>query len=179
MKPNALEILSKALSIRESFDEKAKRNPRLLELLRSPDAKVTSDWYMCVPAFFNEALDIRMTQRMKQGIQQLVWTQGSTFSFKEGDKIYDTAKAYLQWSEALRHIRLCVSVRSAVNSAPEQNKAGVVVRPRNPGKVLFTLLSPNAEKTRIVEYEEHELTQDDFVRFLIAGPDPALRAKLR
>jgi len=180
MKPKALQILDSALRITESADKKPKKKPRLTELLHSPEAEETPDWYMCVPACFNEALDIRLTPRQQAGQQRMVWTQGSTFSFKQGDIIYDTPKAYLQWSEALKHLHLGVIIRLAVDSVPEKrNEGGDVISPRNHGQVSFTLHRPNAEKTRLIEYGEHELTQDDFVRFLIAGPDAALTKKLK
>lgn len=34
--------------------------------------------------------------------------------FSVGDTLYDNQKAYLQWSEALKHFKHCISVKESV-----------------------------------------------------------------
>jgi len=42
------------------------------------------EWYMCVPEAFRPALDMEQSERVIKGKKNLVWTQGSRFSFKLG-----------------------------------------------------------------------------------------------
>ena len=72
---------------------------------------------MRIPDAFRGALDIQQTIRVSAG-KQLVWTQGSTFTFKVGDTLYDTPDAYQEWATALKKIRLCVAVKSASDARP-------------------------------------------------------------
>jgi hypothetical protein len=46
------------------------------------------------------------------------------------------------------------------------------------GQVTFAILTPNKERTKIVERGEHAMSQDDFVRFLILGPLEELKRKI-
>ena len=114
-------VLNKLLVLTEESLEKGK-GKRLTELLKEPEVNETSDWYMCVPQCFNNALDIRLTVRKGNGNETLVWTQGSAFSFKQGDTLYDTPRAYDAWGESLNHISLCVSVQKASDSIPGKRK---------------------------------------------------------
>ena len=128
---------------------------------------------MCHPAF-NEALDIKQTERVEDSKKGPVWTQGSTFSFKEGDTLYDTADAYKVWSEALKDINLCVQINLASSAQPFQGEVG-----RFSGSVSFSILAPDKDRSKMVECAEHTMSQDDFVRFLIVGPHDDLKNKIR
>ena len=76
---------------------------------------------MCVPSCFHEALDIKQTVRVIDGKKQLIWTQGSHFSFKQGDIIYDNPEAYQgAWSETINKIGFCVFVKSAIDAGPAE-----------------------------------------------------------
>ena len=119
---------------------------------------------MHVPTCFNDALDIRQTARKLDGKLATVWTQGAAFAFKAGDTIYDTALAYEEWGQALRHIRLCVQVRNASDATGSEPSLA-----RDPGTVAFDLLAPSHDKTRMVHSASRTLTQNAFVRFLISG----------
>jgi hypothetical protein len=142
----------------------AKKEERLTDLLKNPEMDVSQGWYMHVPTCFNNALDLRQTPRKVDGKTETVWTQGSVFSFKPGDTIYDTPKAYSVWAEAVQTIRLCVQVKSAIDATSPQPSV-----PRSPGSVEFDVLVPNSDRTRLVHTGSHVLTQDQFVRFLISG----------
>jgi hypothetical protein len=150
--------------------ERSTRENRITELLRDPKAKYADGWYMCVPTCFNEALDIKQTERVQNKKKILVWTQGSFFSFKEGDTLYDTPDAYKVWSEALKCISLCIQVKSASSAGPTDGSAG-----RSPGSVTFSIFTPNSDRSKIIEIGNHTMSQDDFVRFLIAGPSDDLK----
>jgi len=140
------------------------REKRLTELLRDPESDQGGGWFMYVPRCFNDALDIRQRPRVIDGRTTTVWTQGSTLAFKPGDLIYDTERAYGEWSEALRHVGVAVQVKSATDAVASQ--PGV---DRAPGSVTFDVLLPSADRSMLVSSGCLTLTQDGFVRMLITG----------
>lgn len=163
-----------ALSILECLtSDSSKRQKRLTRLLKPADAEHANGWFMCVPSCFNNSLDIRRTERSEGGRKALVWTQGSAFSFAEGDVIYDTLDDERPWSDALKKLSLCVQVRRALSAQPPSEQA-----PRFPGSITFDVLKPDKSGTEIVKLCQHIMSQDDFVRFLIAGPSGELADKL-
>jgi hypothetical protein len=143
-----------------------KRIIRQEKLLKSP-YESNSDWYFDVPPCFNQALDICQTERITDGKLRLIWTQGSAFSFQAGDTLYSHCNVYgCCWREALKKMTCCVSILEAESATP-QNKE----KPRNPGKVVFKQYSVDRKTNQLrEEYSRVEMTQDDFVRFLIKGP---------
>jgi hypothetical protein len=178
MKKNSTAILEKVLRLTEESVEKGK-TARLTELLKAPQDNETSDWFMCVPSCFNNALDIRLTTRKSKGESTLVWTQGSAFSFKPGDTLYDTSKAYSEWGEALGHLSLCISVEQATDAVPERRKGQQGENtPRNKGSIHCSILIPNNDRTALMKIGEFRRTQDEFVFLLIRGPDDKLRQRI-
>lgn len=167
MRQTSLEILERLLEV------PAKRDERLTDLMRLPDSAVNAGWFMHVPRCFNDALDIKQTTRMLGNEPVSVWTQGPGFSFKPGDTIYDTARGYDEWSEALRHINVAVQVSGATDATSWQFVAGELearLEPtRTSGMVAFRIFRPSADRTRLVQSSSHVLTQDAFVRLLITG----------
>ena len=157
MANKTISLLERVIGIRD-------KKTRLTNLLANP-VKGDLSWYMYVPPCFNDAMDIRLTDRKIHGEKKLTWTQGPFFSFDRGDTLYDTQLAYQEWAKALEHISLCISIRNAspVITGPKGS-------PRNPGKVFFEILVPNDKKTQLVKLNEHVMNQNDFVRFLVIGP---------
>ncbi|NCC62220.1 MAG: hypothetical protein EOM12_15070 [Verrucomicrobiae bacterium] len=153
--------------------EKPTRENRLTNLLKDPSAETAEGWYMCVPSCFNDALDIKQTERVVNKMKALVWTQGSSFHFNTGDTIYDTPDAYKVWSEALKTIGVCVQIKTGASAGNTEGGTG-----RFGGSVTFAILTPNKDRTTIVERGEHSMSQDDFVRFLISGPPEELKGKI-
>jgi hypothetical protein len=153
--------------------EELTRGNRLPDLLKEPPGETAKGWYMCVPPCFNDALDIKQTERIKNKKKTLMWTQGSSFSFKTGDTIYDTPDAYKVWSEALKTIGLCVQVKTGASAVPAEGDTG-----RFAGSVTFSILTPNNDRSKIVERGDHTMSQDEFVRFLISGPSEELKQKI-
>jgi len=167
-------MTTKVLTILDQMiREKSTREKRFTDLLKDPAAEIAAGWYMCVPPCFNDALDIKQTERVENKKKTLVWTQGSSFSFKTGDILYDTPKAYQLWSEALEDINLCIQVKTASSAGSAEGDSG-----RVPGSITFSILTPNKDRSMIVERGEHTMTQDDFVRFLISGPTEELKLKI-
>ena len=180
MKSKSLASLEKALNLTDESGEKSTRTKRQPDLIKTPEDNENCGWHMYVPASFNSALDIKQTPRIKDGKETSVWTQGSTFSFKTGDTIYDTPKAYLEWREALKHISLCISVEEATDAIPaKKNTEQNEIIPRQSGSVRFSILTPNDQQTEIVKRGSFQLTQDEFVRYLIEGPEGKLKSRVQ
>jgi hypothetical protein len=179
MKTKALAVLERVLKLSEDPAEKGKFRRRLTDLLKPPKDEETKDWFMCVPSCFNNAIDIRLTTRKIKGNETLVWTQGSAFSFKPGDTLYDTSKAYSEWGEALQYLSRCISVEQATDAVPEKRKGqqgeNII---RNPGSIRFSILVPNNYRTALMKIDEFLMTQDDFVFLLIRGPEDELKQRI-
>lgn len=142
---------------------------RSRELLRPAEGTDQGDWFMFVPACFNEALDIKFNC----GEPNPGWTQAGCFAFKTSDVIYDSAKAHQVWSEALHSINLAIVVRSGTPAGIGED--GV----RYAGSVRFAVMLPTSDRKKLVEHFEHQLTQDEFVRLLINGPDSTLASRIK
>ena len=62
------------------------------KILRPHDAEITDSWAFCVPRYFNDALDIKLTEVKIDKVPHLVWTQGTSFAFQRDDIIYDVPR---------------------------------------------------------------------------------------
>ena len=169
MGEDAGEVLGKLI---ELATPRGSRSRRLAALLRPRDAEHADGWGMCVPPCFNDALDIRLTQRMKDKKPVWEWTGGANFCFKAGDRIYDSPEAYSDWPGALKKISVCFSIQEAdpvTAAGPEVD--------RNPGRVRFAVLEPDRAKKRLVKRGERTVTQDEFVLLLIEGLGEGTRSR--
>jgi len=160
-KDHSLQILGRTVGA-------SSRQERLTDLLSEFPGGYADNWYMQIPDVFRGAVDIQQTIRVSAGKQQLVWTQGSTFSFKVGDTLYDTPDAYQEWATALKKLRLCVAVKSATDSRPVSKDNPK----RHAGYVAFEIFKPNRDRSAVEKVGEQSCSQDEFVRFLIAGALP-------
>jgi hypothetical protein len=158
------------LDMKNLPDAKKQKGRRTTELLKEPEESFTQ-WYMCIPKCFNDALDIKKTTRVetdnttKQKKERLTWTQGILFSFKVGDIIYDAPEGYtLPWSEALQKINTVVQITQIADTTRSNQTA-------SKSEVVFNILIPNDTKTGLEIKEQTRATPDNFVRFLIVGPD--------
>ena len=141
------------------------RITRTTALLKDPSVNNDEAWYMCVPQCFNDALDIRKTDRKIDGKTESIWTQGSLFSFKAGDTLLDIPNTFGVWNEAMKTLGCCIQVINGTNASPAKNG-----NDRFSGSVSFILYVPDAGRSKMVERGRHTMSQDDFVRFLIVGP---------
>lgn len=139
-------------------NDKSRHQRRSLNLIANFTDGYAEDWHFAVGECFKDELDIKYTKRIEKSEKVMRWTQGHSFCFAEGHIIYDTPKAYLQWSEALKHIKLCCSVLRAVPN-----------RPDNSGSVTFKLSKPNKNKDGLETIGQYNLTQNAFVEFLKTG----------
>ncbi len=172
--------------ITQNFLEKQGRYPkkekRHTEFLKNPERTLTDndEWFICVPSFFNDCLDIAKTdRRFKTGCKikdkktekmrnetkiRKVWTQGSRFAFHRGCTLYDTSKAYHKWCDAIREIKYCVSIQNGTSAEPAMNE-----KERNPGTVEFSILTPSTQTMNLKKNGTYILTQEEFISFLING----------
>jgi hypothetical protein len=118
-----------------------------------------SGWFIPVPEFFRDALAIGSGQAAS--VRQL-----SAFRFNVGDVLYNHADG---WSSEPVEASLCLQVRVA-KPALARNKDKDA--PRDPGLVVVWAWQMPLRSGQPDAVEE--LSQDDFVRVLIAGPTPQL-----
>ena len=170
------DVLGRCLSLTESEEQDVARQQRIDDLIAdfkpwgepsAPPMEFASGWHFCVPSSFRAALDINLTPRQVNGRTVMKWTQGSWFHFEEGDTLYDSRKAYLPWD--LRNFHICLDIRRA---SPAQPPNGSDRTTRQPGVVIFDVLTPNEEATQLVNRRKTTMSQDEFVKLLIIGPPP-------
>jgi hypothetical protein len=162
----------KALKLLDLLARQSGRQKRLTELLKDPGSGTGHAWFFHVPACFNDALDLRETERIVNGKSISTWTQGQEFAFYAGDVLYDTAEAYRDWSGGLGQIRLCVQVKAAV-----PRSAGGDGGAKTSGMVTFDVLKPTGDRSGLALSSSKSLTQEAFVRLLITGEGLASREK--
>ena len=139
------------------------RKRRSLDLIADFADGYAKGWYFAVGKCFRDQLDIKFTDRVINGKKIRRWTQGKLFCFVEGYVIYDTPNGYLQWSEALKRIKLrCLVLRAVPNRLDSK---GNLIN----GAVVFKLSKPNRNKDSLETIGQYNLTQNDFVEFLKTG----------
>ncbi|NQT88275.1 hypothetical protein HQ560_16020 [bacterium] len=166
VREEALDRLDGILALR-------KRDKKLETLLSDFPDGCTAGWHVAVPACFRDALDIKWTERKKDKVGEWKWIQASAFSFRPGDTLYDSPKAYGTWAGALGQLRFALVVTDASPAVPAK-PASVAPEtaedvPRAPGVVAFDVLEPNEQRTALVRTAQQTLSQDEFVRFLVCG----------
>lgn len=151
----------------------AMRKQRSLKLIANFVDGFAEGWHFAVGEFFKIELDIKLTERVEKGKKVMMWTQGPFYCFDEGNMIYDTPKAYLQWAEALKHINLYCQVQRAIPNKLDEKKEFIN------GFVSFTLNTINKEKTGVENIGFYHLSQNNFVEFLKTGKFDKEKGKLK
>lgn len=155
-----------------------------------------SGWKIALPESFKDALDIKLTEVVRNKITKLMWTQGNLFSFQKGDTFYDNKAAYNNiWEIALNKIKIAIQIESAKavsyvtsgkietidepnttikittssSSKKEINKITIYKDRLDKGYVKFNVLHPNKNKDSLKFYSTYECTQYDFVALLQTG----------
>jgi hypothetical protein len=139
----------------------------VVEQVDMASIECAAGWHLCVPRSFEDALDIRLTDRVVDKKRIPTTTQGARFHFREGDTIYDTPKAYLPWDEALKHIKLGITI---VQGTPAQSADKKENGARVAGTVIYDELIPNKARTCLDIGTRKAVSQDEFIRMLIVGP---------
>jgi len=125
-------------------------------------------WAFQIHGVFAISLDIRDKQLNLSEIKSKVESykdQGCVFYFKKGQMIYDSIKAYTSpWSEAIKHVKQAIKIE---NSQPVYLLDSNLESKRFPGEVQGVLFENVNNKLQIKK--RFEMTQDDFVKTLIAG----------
>lgn len=175
LRERSLMVLEKLLgSVRDAESRGVVREYRFEELLRDP-FEPPRDWYMYADSRFNDALGIALTSKVTPEGKADVWTQGSTFTFSPGDKIYDSEAAYGPWAPS--KIKRCFSITLATPvAAGVRESVDGRIRPRSSGYVEFDVLAPNANGSALEKIGQRSMSQDDFVRLLIGGPWQSLHS---
>ena len=155
--PSAVRELFLRLTTRQG------KQKRSLDLLKNPEGPPPREWFLCAPAFFNNALDLKLSDRKKDGESLEVWTQGADFSFSVGDTLYDTPEAYERWDHAMTKIRFCVQVVEAVAASGTESGA------RFEGRVKADIFVPGPDRKNLVKKTTIETTQDGFVALILFG----------
>jgi len=173
------------------------REERSLILIANFIDGFTSDFVFHLHESFREALYIKLTPKNIFGKTENIYTQGRNFSFKSGDVIYDSKKAYLEkWGEALKYIKYFVQIVSArdasisINETFENVLSPIELKLTNidsstssitresliinkykydSGLVKFKLYKPNDDKSNVIQINEYECTQEYFITFLQNG----------
>ena len=164
--------LADTLRLFQDLTSQLGKQKRTEKLLKIPQSESPVEWFMCAPTFFNNALDIRNTERKKDKQSYWVWTQGADFSFSVGDTLYDTFEAYKPWNEALITVNICLQVTRAVPAGGSDSGF------RFPGKISADVLLPNKQRTKLRKALEIEMTQHEFVSFIIFGPEKHLSERI-
>ncbi len=155
-----------ALGLLQKLATQKSRDKRNTECLKTPERshEDKDEWFIYVPSCFNDCLDIERTDRVVRNKRKKVWTQGSRFAFHRGCTLYDTPRAYDRWGDAANHIKFCISVRRGEAAEPSTKE-----KERKPGTVEFSVFSPSTRSACLKEIGTFELTQDEFIKFLIEG----------
>lgn len=169
------------VSVDDNIKELAKSGKRSSELIANFINGYASGWYIAVRESFRPQLDIKHTARIgtkstEEGklykSQVRVWTQGPRIAFDKGQIFYDTPLGYGEWSKALKQIKLACAIIDAKPNEIKKKKADNIKGQMNElidGFVVFELLFPNHERTKLIAKDKYELSQNKFVDFLISG----------
>lgn len=118
-KKESLRILDLSIALQDN-DE------RMDELLTDFAQGFAEGWGMAVGSCFRDALDIRQTEKVAGGKKARVFTQGGTFSFSQGDTLYDTPRAYdEEWGTALQSIGTAYQIIGGTPSRPEKGLVSI------------------------------------------------------
>ena len=90
-----------------------KKSSRTEQLIANFKNGFAEHWFMAVGEEFKNELDIKKTKRIKNGLSVGVWTQGLSYTFKEGQVFYDTPEGYTAWSNALKKITFSCQILEA------------------------------------------------------------------
>lgn len=99
----------------------------------------------------------------------MIWAQFTAFDFCPGYVIHSFTPEYANksWADQLKHDPLVIQITDAKPASPAK-KSEKKFKPRDPGTVSF-MLYRSAQGFKAGK--SYTMSQDDFVRFLITGPD--------
>lgn len=146
-------------------------------------------WAFDVGTHFAEAFAISLDQFVENKKIIMKWVQRTAFNFRPGYVIHTYGKKYqdLPWGSQVAHNPICFQVKDAKEATPWRH--GVKAKPpvkqkppkndtpaipyvppvkRDSGYVIFHALSRD---NNYLPGTTRQLSQDDFIRFLIIGED--------
>lgn len=126
------------------------------------------NWVFPIPDVFQDALDIRMTQRTDRATSQTtkVLTQGDNYAFKTGYTFYNSKMGYENWHEFLNGKNPIAVQINDFDSFGELNQENSL---NSKELVKIIIYRPNKDKSSLVKAEEHTLTANQLFNFLQMG----------
>lgn len=124
----------------------------LEEYRRMTDEEFCRGWVFRLGPHFADALDITLDRRMRAKKPYHVWTQGTGFHFRQGYTIHRADNEQV------------IQIQEAKAAVP--GTAGVE---RDPGFVRAQFYVPNSGQFIWRKDALRDMTQDELVRYLIAG----------
>lgn len=135
-------------------------------------------WFFSLSSAFRDALDIKYTPR-KNSQAGYTWTQGESYSFKEGDTIYDSEEAYytrdkgnpeeFTWAKAVEKLSLCIQVISSTAAVPSSydEDSGEIIN--NDGQIKFQIFEYSNGQVKPIRSNVFHCTQPEFIKLLKHG----------
>lgn len=145
-----------------------KKNNRNTTLNPKFKNNYAENWAFPIPDVFQDALDIRMTQRTNKATSHVakVWTQGENYVFKAGYIFYNSIIAYDDWNKFLNGKNpIAVQINDFDNLG--DFKQDPLLNSNDLVKII--IYRPNNEKDLLVNTEEHSLTSIQLFNFLQNG----------
>jgi hypothetical protein len=166
--------MERSLKIHKNLiNNKKYRSTRFIELIADFTNGYSRNWWFCVPSFFYEALDIKLTERVVNNKRVYKLTQGSNYNFTTGDTFYNHAYPYCKDFLCINQPeqpQICIQIQSATPCIQESEN-----NQRNPGSVSFKILINRGKNQSECSWETigfKTLTQDEFIELLIKGIPP-------
>ncbi len=126
-------------------------------------------WKFKVSSAFRDALDIKYTEVTIAGTTLETWTQGNTYSFKEGDTIHSQDDSIIvQVDRAISCSNGTIEV--SINSETTE-VISIVQKKSHQGQVRFFIHQEKEEK------QYFDCTQHEFIRLLMTGEFRPLRSE--
>ena len=157
----SLQILSSAIALLD-------KDPRMETPLADFSTDYAKGWHMAVGTYFRDALEIKQTPKVTEESKTVIWTQGGTFSFSQGDILYDTPLAYQQWDAALQHIQTAYQVLENTASRPEKQQVYFRKNPSYTGSLAGERNRGNiSRREAILKVTPTEWTEEDKLGALV------------
>lgn len=160
-----LNVFNEFLMTQEASVTKGRKGvlPKVTQLIHPP---ATGPWAFNVPSYFNAALDIAYDTSAKNPC----WKQGSAFAFSANDIVYDVDLSGVKlWKNCMKFLSMSLRINRSTSAGVVETSSGFL---RYAGIVVFDVLTPDANRQKLLKRKEIESSQDDFIRLLITGAMP-------
>lgn len=161
------------LDVLRELKQSRKREVRSTSrFLKDPEAEQASGWYFPLPKAFNKALDIRKTDRVIDGQKVKAWSQGSYFTFDEGDLLVSGGNADI-WGKSFTKETVCLQVVESLYSMPATDTES-----RYSGEVTLKIFRPDDITGKPRYCGMTVISQDALIEYLITGQNSQIKRVL-